>query len=275
MARDGEGLGAIRVLVGLIAVLLPAGAFAAATIDAGRPRPVDTRVGAAGFGGEPLADDQPRVAPTVAVTSIVAPTPTPTVAVTVPTPPAPLPTLPGRTATSTATTAPPVAAMFPTPPGFPPLPMPTFPRNPSASSWSKTANGITVRMHIEPAMPVAGRPVTFVIDEVTAPVTCCIIHLVPDGTTIPIPGAGGENPEIGICGSPPATRSGLTHTHTYAEPGVYAVLLMVLTTSCQMPAVGGPAVAPTNVLLDLQACITVGPGTAVPTRPVPATCAGS
>lgn len=267
--EHGGRRGAVRVLVALIAVLLPAGALAATTVDAGQPRRVDTRVGAAGFGGELLADDQLREAPTVAVTSTVAPTPT--VTVTVPTAPPPLPTLPGRT----ATTAPPVAATFPTPPGFPPLPMPTFPRNPSASAWSKTANGISVRMHIEPAMPVAGRPVTFVIDEVTAPVTCCIIHLVRDGTTIPVPGAGGENPENGICGSPPATRSGLSHTYTYAEPGVHAVLLMVLTSSCQMPDIGGPAVPPTSGLLDIRACLTVGPETAVPTRPVPPSCAGS
>jgi len=165
--------------------------------------------------------------------------------------------------------------MFPTPPGFPPLPMPTFPRNPAASRWSKTANGITVRMHIEPAMPVAGRPVTFVIDEVTAPVTCCIIHLVADGTTIPVRGASGENPENGICGSPPATRSGLSHAHTFTEPGVHAVALIVLTTSCLMPAVGGPAVPPTNSFLDIQACLTVGPETTVQTRPVPPVCAGS
>ena len=268
MADNGRGRGAVRVLVALIAVLLPAGALAATTVDAGQPRRVDTRVGAAGFGGELLAEDQPGVAPTVSVTSTVASAPT--VSVTVPTPPAPLPTLPGRT----ATTAPPVAATFPTPPGLPPLPMPTFPRNPSASTWSKTANGITVRMHIEPAMPVAGRPVTFVIDEVTAPVTCCVIHLVREGTTIPVPGAGGENPENGICGSPPAVRSGLSHTHTFAEPGVYAVLLMVITTSCQMPADGGPAVPPPNGL-DLQACLTVGPETAARTRPVPPVCAGS
>ena len=271
MAHNGGGRGGVRVLVALIAVLLPAGAFAAATMDARQPPRVDARVGAAGFGRGLLAEDQPRVASADGVTSTVAPTPTPTVILTVPAPPAPLPTLPGRS----ATTAPPVPAMFPTPPGFPPLPMPTFPRNPSASTWSKTANDITVRMHIEPAMPVAGRPVTFVIDEVTAPVTCCVIHLVPDGTTIPLPGAGGENPEIGICGSPPATRSGLSHTHTFAEPGVYAVLLMVLTTSCQMPTVGGPAVPPTNGLLDLQACLTVGPETTARTRPVPPICAGS
>ena len=269
MAHNGAGHGAVRVLVALIAVLLPAGALAATTVDAGQSGRVDRRIGAAGFGGELLADDQPRVASTVAVTSTVAPIPT--VTVTVPTPQAPLPTLPGRT----ATTAPAVAATFPTPPGFPPLPMPTFPRSPSASTWSKSANGITVRMHIEPAMPVAGRPVTFVIDEVTAPATCCIIHLVVDGTTIPVPGAHGENPENGMCGSPPVRRSGLSHTHTFAEPGVHAVALMVLTTSCQMPAVGGPAVPPTNTLLDLRACLTVGPEAAVPTRPVPPVCAGS
>jgi len=268
MAHNGRGRGAIPVLVALIAVLLPAGAFAAATVDADQPPRADMRVGAAGFGSELLVDDQRSPALTVAVTSTVASNPT--VTVTLPTPPT-SPAVPGRT----ATTAPPVAATFPTPPGLPPLPMPTFPRNPSASTWSKTANGITVRMHIEPAMPVAGRPVTFVIDEVIAPVTCCVIHLVPDGTTVPLQGAGGENPEIGICGSPPAMRSGLSHTHTFAEPGVYAVLLMVLTTSCQMPAVGGPAVPPTNGLLDLQACLTVGPETAVRTRPVPPICAGS
>lgn len=153
--------------------------------------------------------------------------------------------------------------------------MPTFPRNPSASTWSKTANGITVRMHIEPAMPVAGRPVTFVIDEVTAPVTCCIIHLVREGTTIPLPGAAGENPETGICGSPPATRSGLSHTHTFAEPGVHAVALIVLVSSCQMPPGGGPAVPPASGFLDVRACLTVGPATAAPTRPVPPVCAGS
>ena len=268
MAHKGGG-GAVRILVMVIAVLLPAGAFAATTIDAGQPGRVDTRVGAAGFGGGLLADDQSRVAPTVSVTSTVAPTPT--ITVTVPSPPAPLPKLPGLP----TTTAPPVAATFPTPPGFPPLPMPSFPPNPSASTWSKTANGITVRMHIEPAMPVAGRPVTFVIDEVTAPVTCCIIHLVVDGTTVPVPRAGGENRENGICGRPPVTRSGLSHTHTFAEPGVHAVALMVLTTSCQMPAVGGPAVQPTSTLVDLRACLTVGPVTAVPTRPVPPICAGS
>jgi hypothetical protein len=269
MAHNGGRRGAVRVLVALIAVLLPAGAFAAVTVDAGRPGCGNARVGAAGFAGAPVADDELRVAPTVAVTSTVAPTPT--VTVTVPKAPAPLPALPGRT----ATTAPPVPATFPTPPGFPPLPMPTFPPNPPASTWSKTANGISVRMHIEPATPVAGRPVTFVIDEVTAPVSCCIIHLVRDGTTIPVPGAAGENPENGICGSPPVTRSGLSHTYTFAEPGVYAVLLMVLTTSCQMPAVDGPAAPPASRLLDLRACLTVGPETAARALPIPPACSGS
>lgn len=134
MAGDAGGRGAVRVLVALIAVLLPAAAIVAATVDAGQSRRVDTRVSAAGFGREPISYDQPSVAPTVAVTSTVAPTPT--VTVTVPTPPAPLPTLPGRT----ATTAPP--ATFPTPPGLPPLPMPTFPRNPSASVYTFAEPGV-------------------------------------------------------------------------------------------------------------------------------------
>lgn len=271
MAHNGGGRVAVRILTALIAVLLPAGAFAATTVDAGKPGRAETRVGATGFGGELLADDQPRVAPTVAVMSTVAPTPNVTVTVPPPPVPAPPPALPGRT----ATTAPAVPATFPTPPGFPPLPMPTFPPNPPATTWSKTANGISVRMHIEPAMPVAGRPVTFVIDKVTAPATCCIIHFVADGTTVPVAGAGGENPENGICGSALATRSGLSHTHTFNETGIHAVALMVLTTSCQMPTIGGPAVPPTSTLLDLRACFTVGPAAAVPTRPVPPVCAGS
>ena len=144
----------MRILVALIAVLLPAGALATTTIDAGQRGRVDTRVGAAGFGGELLADDQPRVAPTVAVTSTVAPTPAVTVAVAAPTSLAPLPTLPGRT----ATTVPAVAATFPTPPGFPPLPMPTFPPNPPPNAWWETPNRLAVPMAIEPAAPVGGRP---------------------------------------------------------------------------------------------------------------------
>ena len=60
MAHNAGGHGAVRVLVALIAVLLPAGSFAA-TIDAGQPRRVDTRVGAAGFGRELLVDDEPSL----------------------------------------------------------------------------------------------------------------------------------------------------------------------------------------------------------------------
>lgn len=273
MGRIGARRGAVRVVVALIAVVLPAGAFAAASIDGGQPSQVDARVGAAGFAGRQLAADPPPVTPTVPVTSTASHASTVTVPVlaSVPTSRAPSPALPGRT----TTTVPPVSATFPTPPGFPPLPMPTFPPNPPATRWSKTANGVSVRMHVEPASPMAGQPVTFVIDEVTAPATCCVIHLVPDGTTIAIAGAGGDNPEIGICGSPPVTRTGLTHTHTFTEPGIHAVLLMVLTTSCQMPAVGGPAGPPANGLLDLQACLMVGPENAARTRPVPPVCAGA
>ncbi len=278
MDFKGGRLGAVRVLVVLIAVLLPAGAFAATTVDGSQPTREAGRVGATGFSGELLAEDEPAVTPTVAVTSTVAPAATvtglttsaSTPASTTASPPAPAPTVPRRTATTV-----PQQSMFPTPPGFPPLPMPTFPRLDSASTWSKSADGRSVRMHIEPATPVAGRPVTFVFDEVTAPVECCMIHLVLEGTTIPIRGSFGDDPQTGICGSPPVTRSGLAHTHTFAEPGVYAVLVMVLTFPCQMPAVGGPAVPPTGGLLDLPACLTVGPASAIRTENLPPRCTGA
>ena len=272
MERPHGGIGAVRVLVALIALLLPAGAFAATTIGGRPPGREEGRVGAAGFRGELLAEDQPGVAPTVAVTSTVAPAPTVTVPIT--SAPAPAPTtttLPRRTGTTTPTTV----AMFPTPLGFPPLPMPTFPRSPSASAWSKTADGMTARMHIEPAAPVAGQPVTFVIDEVTAPVHCCVIHLGPDvGMTVPLPGANGPNPEAEICGSPSVTRSGLSYTHTYAEPGVYGVFLIAISQSCQLPA-GSAGPAPKSGGVDIFGCITVGPASAIRAETVPPRCTGA
>ena len=267
MSRHGP----VPFVVALIAVLLPAGAFAAITVDSGPPARQAARVGAAGLTGELLADDQPAVASNVPVTSTVAPAPT--VTVTVPTAPPSSTTLPRRT----NTTVPQVAATFPTPPGLPPLPMPTVPRSPSASAWSKSANGITVRMHMEPATPLAGRPVTFVVDEVTAPVHCCVIHFSPElGALVPLPGANGPNPEMGICGSPPVTRTGLshTHTHTFAEPGVYAIFLMVLTSPCQMPAGSGPSSAPEPSMLDLLGCVTVGPASAIRPETIPPRCTG-
>lgn len=260
----------VPLLVALIAVLLPAGVFAASSAGPQQRDVRSGRVGPAAFAQEALVDDAPVAA--VGVTSSVAPPPTVTVAAP-PAPPAPSSstTLPRRTSTTVS----PTAATFPTPPGLPPLPMPTVPRTPSASSWSKSADGITVRIHIEPASPVAGRPVTFVIDQVTAPVHCCVIHFSPEiDVLIPMPGANGPNPEMGICGSPPVTRSGLSHTHTFAAPGVYPIFLMVLTSQCQMPAVGGPSSAPEPSMLDLLGCVTVGPASAIRPETIPPRCTG-
>jgi hypothetical protein len=256
MAWDGGVRRPVLVLVALVAVLLPAGAFGLAALGPGpQVVPGSGRVGAAGFAQEALTDETP----VAGVTTTVAPPPTITTT-TVPPPPTSLklPTaLPGLPAT---TVAPQASAP---PPNLPPLPPPpTIKPSPPASKWSKTANGISVRMHIEPATPVAGQPVTFVIDELTAPAACCIIHLSPAlGTTVPL---------ATTCGDA-ASRAGLSYTHTYPEAGIHAFLLMVLTTSCP----DGTGQAGPMVALDLRGCITVGPDAARATKPVPPICGGA
>ena len=104
---------------------------------------------------------------------------------------------------------------------------------------------------------------------------CCVIHFSPElSVLVPLPGANGPNPEMGICGSPPVTRTGLYHTHTFAEPGVYPIFLMVLTSQCQMPTAGGPSSAPEPGMLDLLGCVTVGPASAIRPENLPPRCAG-
>jgi hypothetical protein len=257
MERHGGGHGAVRVLVALIALLLPAGALAATSIDAGEPASQPGRVGAAGFAQEALVDEEASPDRAVQVSTTVALPPPPSLTVsTLPSVPKPPPALPGLP----PTTAPPVASS--PPPNLPPLPPPpTIKPLPPASKWSKTANGVSVRMHIEPASPVAGQPVTFVIDELTAPAACCIIHLSPGlGTTVPL---------ATTCGDA-ASRAGLSYTHTYPEAGVHAFLLMVLTTSCP----DGTGRAEQKIGLDLRGCITVGPDAARAKKTVPPICGG-
>lgn len=234
-----------RVNLAMIAVLLPAGVLAAATVVPHRAGAGAGRVGATGLGVEVVVDGQPAgqtPSPTV-VSTTVAPRP----AVVMPA--LPVTTLPRSTSTTLrplATTTSTVAATGQTtvPPAAPP------------SSWSKTANGVSVSMHIEPAQPVAGQPVKFVVDEVSAPGPCCVVLLnFGDQDGGPLNGGtGGGN----TCESTTSYR-GLAVTHTYAKPGAYQIYLDAFIHPCG----DGPGGVVSDVgRIGLPACITVGPSTA-------------
>lgn len=243
-----------RVLVSMIAVLLPAGGVAAATVDPGGPGPAGGRIGATGFAQEAVAEGG-VAAPVTATTSTTAPPATVS--------PRPLP-LPSTTVPrSTATTVRPAST---TPPTLLPLlpgvgPTTTVAPVSQPTNWSRSANGVTVRMRMEPAAPVAGRPVRFLVDDVSAPDGCCIVHMsFGDGTATPLTSGGCESPN---------TRTGMVTTHTFAAPGAYEVHLIVATFPCPPPTVVGGQIAPPPITgTDIRACIAVGPGT-VPSRCAP------
>jgi hypothetical protein len=251
------------VLAALVAVLLPVGAFAAATVSPGSPvAGGDGRVDAAGFGQETLIDDVPTTIAAVASTTVPA--------AGVPMSPLPPTTLPRGTAT---TVRPPAGSVTTTTAVPPPGAVPTTPSTTAApksqtSAWSRSQNGSFVRMRMEPAMPVAGQPVTFYVDDVTAPDSCCVVHMLfGDGAEASLLGKAPAGPNL--CEGPTNNRTGLSTTHTFAEPGAYEVRLIVITVPCKATVVQGKPV-PAITGTDIQACIAVGPGTALPPR-----CAGS
>lgn len=249
-----------RVVVAMLALLLPAGALAMATVDSGGRDAGGGRAGAAGLAQEAITEALP--VPLV-VTSTTGPPP-----VLLPPPPllpsTTLPTVPLTGAHPPASTAPPSL-----PPGVGPSvgPTTTVAAVTRTSSWSRNANGVTVRMRMQPAAPVAGQPVTFFIDDVSAPSACCVVHMsFGDGTDVPAIGSGGG--PIG-CDSP-KTRTGLTASHTFAAPGAYPVALLVVTFQCNpVTAASGEITPPPITGTDIRACIAVGPGT-VPDRCAPA-----
>ncbi|MGI8983762.1 MAG: hypothetical protein ACR2HM_04395 [Acidimicrobiales bacterium] len=226
---------------------------AATTVRPG-PAPDGSRVGAAGFVHEAIGGgatlDEP--AAPVAVTSSTAPRPTvpaPPPAAPSPPPPSPVPSTVPASTTSPARTGPTTNSTL--------LPAPGSGATPT-HRWSKTANGVSVSLRMEPATPVAGQPVTFYVDEVTAPLTCCIVHL----------SFGDEGEGDLISGTAPScagastSRTGLSITHTYAKPGPYEISLVVVTVPCQLTVVDGKPVPPPITGTGITACITVGPGAA-------------
>jgi hypothetical protein len=245
-------------LAAALAVLLPAGAFAAAAAE---PRPagpgagIAGRVSAAGVVQEAVPTGEPAApaTPPAGVTTTLPPPPV------VDPPPVPTTRAP-RSTTSTSRPAPTPTTLLPLPP-IGPAPTTTAP--PPANPWSRTVNGVSVRLRMDPPAPVAGQPVTFTVEEVTAPLACCIVHLsFGDGTDRSLFGSTGTT----VCDPPATTRSGLKASHTYATPGTYEILLVVLTVPCTVDVVDGQPVPAPITGTDIRACIAVGPGTPTPAR---------
>ncbi len=242
--------GGSRVVRGLIvgvAVLLPAGVLAAATVD---PRPVTTvaadgRVGAAGLGpGSPLDEEGPAgavatAAPAPPTVSVVPSTTQPTTSSTKP---------PTTTTTTAAPKSVATTAVTTLPPGH----------IPPASSWQEKANGVSATVRIEPAAPVAGQPVTFYID-VWGVDACCDVTLDfgdhSDRFTVNLPRR---------CEDPSPLRPGALRavaTHTYAKPGPYLAFFQVMDGDiCKLPLVPPDPIPLHHV--DFEPCIAVGPGNA-------------
>ena len=138
----------------------------------------------------------------------------------------------------------------------------TVPNIAPAGTWQTQANGVSMRLRIEPAVPIAGQPVRFFM-EVSGPGACCMVSL-----------TFGEGTESFLVNStvsctPGNTSSSGPHrfvaSHTYASPGAY---------KARMVSVGGdlcgiephdPFDVHWNPFLagnPIDACIAVGPGPA-------------
>ena len=230
----------VGAAVAILAVLLPAGVLAAATVKAPVPDP-ERRVGAAAIAQESLAEDD-AVARAVVATTV-----------------APLPPAPRTTIGAPSTTTKPKPAVAPTTtttpvaaeprPGLAPVP------NPQTSSWTNISGDVTARMRMEPATPLPGQPVKFYV-EVMAPSACCAVNLsYGDGIMAPIPPAGCEFPRART----------LTFTHTYAAPGSYELLLVNSTQPCDPKVVDGLFIPAPIYGSSIQTCI--GVGLAAPSRP--------
>ena len=236
--------GWVGVVLAMIAVLLPTGVLAAATVEPPVPDP-DRRVGAATLAQESLAEDD-AIGPASVTTTVAPLPPAPTTTVGVPSAP--------TTTKLKPTIAPPTTTTLLSgvlPPGVAPVPNP----NPPTSSWTNTTGDVTARMRMEPATPLPGRPVHFYV-EVMAPSACCAVNLsYGDGTMAPIPPAG--------CDFPRART--LTFTHTFAAPGSYELLLVNSTFPCDGKVVDGRLIQPPIYGSSIQTCI--GVGLAAPSRP--------
>ena len=251
--------GGHRVVWGLalsVAVLLAAGVVAVTTVD--RAPSVHTTVGAAGLGLQGL-DEAREVTTTTTVAAPAATTPAPPstlpppVATTRPPPPTPATTKPAARPPAASTTT-----------VTPPLPVPIAPRLAPASSWSSSREGITLRVQMEPAAPLAGQEVRFVIDVSSSTEQCCAMGFsFGDGADI--------SPVGQVDCEPPTDQHGIVVTHTYAAAASDQIYVMAASVPCTLSAVDGVPVMPPLSSVYIVGCAGVGPGpaaqTGCPTQP--------
>jgi hypothetical protein len=238
-----DGGQAVRILLASIALLLVAGGVSASVVESPASTPTAS--------GRPTAPDG-----TTTTTAAAAPATTSSSSTTVAS------TVPATTTTRRPATATTVRAVTTTVPSTRP-PIQTIPIRPTApnlrpaTSWQADKNGVSARVHIEPAAPLAGQPVRFVID-VTSTKVCCIIMVdFGDGSL------GASNLAEVCSGAEPLSPGGDTFetTETYAAPGAYrATILASAGDICPQSAPPGGRVGTPDVII--AACFAVGPGTA-------------
>ena len=251
--RTRGGTAATRVLFAFAAVLLVAGVLSTTVVDR-QPSTsggVDRRVGAVGLDGSVLVEESTTTsaAPVTVAQKPVTTVPAAPAATTSTRPPSFTSTTTGKAVTSTTV----------------PLTDPnwlTVPNIVPSARWQTDANGVSMRLRIEPAVPVAGQTVRFFM-EVSGPGLCCMV-----GLTF---GEGSNHFQVNSsvsCTPAPAPTPGphsYVTTHTYASPGAY---------KARMVAVGGDMCGtsphdprdlhwiPLVSGNPIKACIAVGPGPA-------------
>jgi hypothetical protein len=249
---------AVTVLVVLVAVLLPAGVLAAGNVAL--PPSADSPVGAAGLGQESVGEE--ATAPATVHVTAPPPAPPSPASTSAPGPTTTVTTAPTTRTTVRGTPAPTMPPGAPLPP-LPPAPPFTggIPNIQPATSWSDQRDGVSARMRIEPAAPVAGQPVRFVLDVASADPCCRIMLDFGDGST------GFAHHNGGVCGDPPRLAPGphqVVATHTYAAAGAFKAALIVLSGDpCATTfRPGEPPPPPFTGSVGLTGCIAVGPGPA-------------
>lgn len=213
-----RGLTPTRLVTALVVVFL-AGALAAVMDDA-TDRPSQVVAGGQAAAAPVLSElplPSPPEAPTV--TTIPPPTAT-TLAQLVPTtaPRKTTTTTAKRTTTTTATTGP--SSLGPKPAGSV-----VFEFQPGRSAWSGTANGITLQVQLDPAVPRAGDPVRFkvVADDPTR--DCCLNSLLFGD------GGSAQDPTSRCTTDIPGTAAS-EFTHVYNQAGRWEFSLQAMSGRC-------------------------------------------